>query len=41
MNDLVTNLIKAKKKIGVFPIHERQWNDIGQWSEYKKTLEKI
>lgn len=41
MNDLINNLLKSKNKIGVFPIDESQWNDIGQWSEYKKTLEKI
>ena len=25
-------------KIGVFPIDDNSWSDIGQWSEYKKTL---
>lgn len=35
---------KAKDKgykIGVFPISESSWIDIGQWKEYHKTLEKM
>jgi NDP-sugar pyrophosphorylase family protein len=28
-------------KIGVFPISEHAWIDIGQWEEYHKVLEKI
>ncbi len=39
----ITHLIKdAKKqdrKIGVFPIDEDDWVDIGQWAEYKKAIE--
>lgn len=41
MNELI---IKAKKngmKIGVFPISENSWMDIGQLTEYKKMLNKI
>ena len=38
----ITHLIEdAKnqgKKVGVFPIEEDDWIDIGQWSEYKKAL---
>ena len=38
----ITHLIEdAKnqgKKVGVFPIEEEDWIDIGQWVEYKKAL---
>jgi len=39
----ITNLIEdAKnngKKIGVFPIDDDSWIDIGQWAEYQKAVE--
>ena len=39
----ITNLIEdAKnngKKIGVFPIDDDSWIDIGQWTEYQKAVE--
>jgi len=41
----VTDLIaKAKEegyKIGVFPINERSWIDIGQWDEYHKAIKVL
>jgi len=39
----ITHLIEdAKnqgKKVGVFPIDDEAWIDLGQWSEYKKSIE--
>ena len=32
MNDLIERLIKNKFKIGVFPIHESDWLDLGTWN---------
>lgn len=41
----MTQLIKVAKKknmkIGIYPIEESKWVDVGQWSEYKKTLKKL
>lgn len=34
---LIENLKKVKKKIGIFPINESSWFDVGQWTEYNKT----
>lgn len=38
----ITDLIEKVKhnggKIGVFPISEKAWMDIGQWNEYQQTL---
>ncbi len=41
MTDLINKLQKKNKKIGVFPISSNSWLDVGQWEEYKKTLEKV
>jgi hypothetical protein len=30
-----------KKKIGIYPISEDQWIDMGQWNEYQKALENL
>jgi dTDP-glucose pyrophosphorylase len=41
----ITHLIeKAKnqgKKVGVFPIDDDDWIDVGQWAEYKQAVEKL
>ena len=41
----ITHLIEdAKtqgKKIGVFPVDDDDWIDIGQWVEYKKAIDKF
>jgi len=40
-----TDLIKAANKnnmeIGVYPIDEDSWIDVGQWAEYQKAVEKL
>ena len=41
MNTLI-NKIKAKKfKIGIYPINEKSWIDVGQWDKYNKFVSKI
>ena len=41
----ITHLIEdAKNKgknVGVFPIDDDAWIDIGQWTEYKKAVELL
>jgi dTDP-glucose pyrophosphorylase len=41
----ITHLIedaKSKgKKVGVFPIDDSSWIDVGQWNDYKKAIEKL
>lgn len=37
---LMEKIIARNGKVGVFPISEGSWVDIGQWKEYQKTLEK-
>ncbi|MBI4931330.1 MAG: nucleotidyltransferase family protein [Bacteroidetes bacterium] len=38
MTNLINILQEKKYSIGVYPVSEKSYIDIGQWSEYKKTL---
>ena len=38
---LLDELKRRKKKVGVFPIDEDSWLDIGQWAEYRKSIQKL
>ena len=39
MNQLIDIALKKKFKIKIYPVLEREWRDIGQWTEYKKTID--
>jgi len=39
--DLIEALRSKSGKIGVFPINEKSWIDIGQWEEYKRALKLL
>jgi dTDP-glucose pyrophosphorylase len=39
LTDLTVELKANGKKVGVYPVSEKSWIDIGQWAEYKKTVE--
>ena len=41
ITDLIDDLIKNNYKVGVFPIDDEVWIDIGEWSEYKKAIEEL
>ena len=38
ITDLIDNLKNKNKRIGVFPVSEKSWMDMGQWEEYHQTL---
>lgn len=38
MNELISTLQRKRKKIGVFPIKDIEWQDTGNWPEYMKTI---
>jgi NDP-sugar pyrophosphorylase family protein len=38
---MIEDLKNAGKKIGVFPIDDGAWIDIGQWAEYKQAMEQF
>ena len=39
MNNLLTKLKRAKKRIGVYPVSADSWIDVGNWSEYQKVID--
>lgn len=39
--DLIKKAIQEGFKVGVYPISESSWIDIGQWSEYRKALKEL
>ena len=41
MNDLINNINSEKLKVGLYPITDNSWIDVGQWSEYQKFKKKI
>jgi dTDP-glucose pyrophosphorylase len=38
---LIEDAKKQGKRVGVFPIDDDAWIDIGQWAEYKKAIELL
>jgi len=38
---LIETVKKSGKKVGVFPIDDDSWVDVGQWAEYKKAIDKL
>ena len=41
----ITDLIKTVRarggRVGVFPVSENSWHDIGEWKEYGQTMQKL
>tara|TARA_S200000501_G_C20796768_1_gene732132 strand:+ start:320 stop:1384 length:1065 start_codon:yes stop_codon:yes gene_type:complete len=41
MNDFIKKLISKKYKVGIYPISDLDWQDIGEWPEYYKTISSL
>jgi dTDP-glucose pyrophosphorylase len=41
ITDLIHDLKSHKLKIGVYPIDEKSWVDIGQWPEYQRAVSRL
>ena len=41
MTDLIQLTKTRKKQIGVYPIDDESWIDVGQWSEYRKAVDRL
>jgi len=41
ITDLISDLKKNKYKVGVYPVSEKSWIDLGQWDKYKLSLDKF
>lgn len=37
ITELMDKLIKEERKIGVFPVNQNSWKDVGTWTEYAKA----
>jgi len=40
-NDLILNAQAAGCQVGVFPVNDKSWLDVGQWEEYQKTINQF
>ena len=38
MTELIGQLKKVEERVGVYPISEKAWIDVGEWPEYRKAL---
>ena len=38
ITELIDNVKKREGRVGVFPVSEKSWCDIGEWSEYGRTM---
>jgi NDP-sugar pyrophosphorylase family protein len=38
MTDLIKEIREKGLKIGVYPVSEKSWVDVGRWEEYEKAL---
>ena len=41
ITDLIKKIKDSRGKVGVFPIDEKSWIDIGQWDEYQKAVRHL
>ena len=41
ITNLISDLRIGQKTIGVYPIDDDSWTDIGQWTEYRKALAQL
>ena len=38
---LIKDIQKSGKRVGVYPIDDDAWIDVGQWAEHKKAVELL
>ena len=41
ITNLIEDAMRNGKKVGVFPIDDDRWIDVGQWTEYKSAINKL
>ena len=41
MTDFIQMIKTKKKQVGVYPIDDESWIDVGQWSEYHKAVDRL
>ena len=41
MPELIVDVMNDGHKVGIYPISDNSWIDVGQWPEYNKALERF
>jgi len=41
MTDLIEQMLKNGQKVGVFPIDDESWIDLGQWEQYRDAIKRL
>ena len=41
ITQLIEKIMTKNSKVGVYPVNDNAWIDVGQWNEYKKAREKL
>ena len=41
ITNLVEDIKKQELKVGVFPINDDSWIDVGQWAEYRQSVKRL
>ena len=41
ITDLINAVMEKGEKIGVYPVSQGSWVDVGQWDEYRKSIDKL
>lgn len=41
ITQLIDELKKTNRKVGVYPVYENSWIDVGQWEEYRKAIKYL
>ena len=41
MTDFIQLLKRKNKQVGVYPIDDESWIDVGQWAEYRKVVDRL
>ncbi len=39
--DLIQRLLETNRRIGLYPVPQQSWLDVGQWEEYRKTVKRL
>lgn len=41
ITQLIDELKKRNRRVGVYPVYENSWIDVGQWEEYRKAIKYL
>ena len=41
MTDLINELLRLEQVVVTYPVNENEYTDIGQWDEYRATVNKL